>query len=230
MVEALEWEELLTLIQPLAGERLLEVGSGSGRRLARLVNRGLDVLGVEADPTLAEEARRRLGRSHLVQPGSPEALPFEDNVFDLVLVGQALNLARDPAAVLAEAGRVARRRVVVEVVNPLSCLGIRRRLNNRQPAYRHWFTTWGLKNLFAQVFGQTPVVFSTLLTFPQSWLTWSKGLERSSFFRQSPFGGLIFMTVDIRYTLITDQLAAPVKLAPAGPVSGGVGAGSQSQG
>ncbi len=213
LCEALEWEALLGLIEPRSGERLLEVGCGRGLRLARFLSRGLDVMGLEAEPALIDEARHRLSRHRLVRSGEPEALPFEDNAFDLVLLSPLVVRCADPAAALAEAGRVAKRRVIVEVVNQFSWLGLRQRLTPDQANPR--FGPWSLKRLIAAVFGPCPVIITSLFIFPQSWLMSFRRLETSPLTRRLLLGGLLFAGVEITYTLRADPLPASAGPVPA---------------
>jgi len=94
-----------------AGLRVLELGCGYGRVLARLVEAGAVVFGI--DTSLASLA---LGRSSLdavtLVAGDAGALPFADNRFDLVVCIQNGLSAfhRDPRRVLSEAVRVTRAR------------------------------------------------------------------------------------------------------------------------
>jgi len=218
LVEALERDLLLGLLEPRPGERLLEVGCGRGRRLAIFRNRGLDVMGLESVPALIEAARRKLGPD-LVQAGDLDDLPWDDNAFDLVLLGNCLAYVKNPESALGEAGRVARRRVVVEMVNPYSWLGLKIRFYDDDPPPR-WLGPWRLKNLAEQVFGPSPVRTLSLLTFPQSWLPWLKHVETSPFVQRQPWGGLYFLAIDLRYTLRADPLTARAKPAPLGPAAG----------
>ncbi len=52
--------EMLALLSPNPGEKILEVGTGSGYTAALLSELGARVVSVEIDPSLAEEAAKRL--------------------------------------------------------------------------------------------------------------------------------------------------------------------------
>jgi ubiquinone/menaquinone biosynthesis C-methylase UbiE len=98
------------------GARVLEVGCGPGRLSILLARRhGLDVTGLDLDPAMIERARRNTARStaeHGRQPsflvGDVAALAFPDRSFDLVVSTLSMHHWADPAAGLAEIGRVLR--------------------------------------------------------------------------------------------------------------------------
>ncbi len=95
----------LQLAGLVGGERVLEVGTGSGFQTALLVALGTEVYSVERVESLAERARRRLesiGLSAHIQVGDgsrgwPERAPF-----DVILVGAAAPSL--PGALLAQLG------------------------------------------------------------------------------------------------------------------------------
>jgi SAM-dependent methyltransferase len=91
----------------VAGESLLDVGCGSGRLGALLGERhGVAVEGLEVQPR---------GDGLLpVTAYDGVTFPFADDAFDSILLADILHHERDPARVLREAARVARRRVLVK--------------------------------------------------------------------------------------------------------------------
>ena len=98
------------------GARVLEVGCGPGRLSIRLARQhDLDVTGLDLDPAMIERARAnadRAGNSDQRQPlflvGDVAALAFPDGSFDLVVSTLSMHHWADPAAGLAEIGRVLR--------------------------------------------------------------------------------------------------------------------------
>lgn len=78
--------DLLELLSPRPGERILDLGSGTGDLAARLAERGAEVVGVDASPEMVTEARRK-----------HPALDFR------VSDGQALSFERDFEAVFSNA-------------------------------------------------------------------------------------------------------------------------------
>jgi len=99
-----------------AGARVLEVGCGPGRLSIRLAREhGLDVTGLDLDPAMIERARanaERPGDGDERRPsfvvGDVASLAFPDGSFDLVVSTLSMHHWADPAAGLAELGRVLR--------------------------------------------------------------------------------------------------------------------------
>jgi SAM-dependent methyltransferase len=89
------------------GSRVLELGCGSGVFLRAAADRGASVCGLDASEALLELARERVPEAEL-HLGDMQALPFEDDRFDVVAGFTAFFFADDIVAALREAGRVAK--------------------------------------------------------------------------------------------------------------------------
>jgi SAM-dependent methyltransferase len=97
------------------GARVLEVGCGPGHLSTRLARHGFDVTGLDLDPAMiaraqanTDRAGNRGGRRPSFLVGDVAALAFPDRSFDLVLSTLSMHHWADPAAGLAEIGRVLR--------------------------------------------------------------------------------------------------------------------------
>ena len=92
---------------PTAG-RVLDLGAGDGQMAMALMRRRPDlaVEGVDVVPRPSTQIPVALYDG--------VTLPFADNSFDYVTIVDVLHHTTDPALVLAEAGRVARRGVVIK--------------------------------------------------------------------------------------------------------------------
>jgi ubiquinone/menaquinone biosynthesis C-methylase UbiE len=65
---------------------LLEIGTGSGRLLAELADRGWTVTGLDPAPGMVELARSRVPAARgRITVGQAESLPFDDDSFDVVV-------------------------------------------------------------------------------------------------------------------------------------------------
>jgi SAM-dependent methyltransferase len=85
---------------------LLDVGTGPGTVAASAAARGWRARGVDAEPSMVREARRRHPSLVFAEASLPD-LPFEDGAFDLVTASFVINHVADPAAAIAELARVA---------------------------------------------------------------------------------------------------------------------------
>ena len=77
-------------LEPSVGRRVLDLGAGTGKLAAALVDLGADVVAVEPDPAMLAELRRTLPNVRAV-PGSAEALPLLDASVDVVVAGNAMH-------------------------------------------------------------------------------------------------------------------------------------------
>lgn len=89
------------------GTRHLDAGCGAGMAAALSASLGATVAGLDAAEEMLEIARER-GPAGDFRQGDLEALPWEDDSFDLVTGFNAFQFAGDAAQALHEAGRVTR--------------------------------------------------------------------------------------------------------------------------
>jgi ubiquinone/menaquinone biosynthesis C-methylase UbiE len=107
------------------GTRVLDVGCGPGHLARLLARRGCEVAGADRGWRLLRIARRLAGREGLAinfRRGSAERLPFPAGSFDCVLATTVVYLVPEPAAMLGEMARVARRGGVVASLDPADTL------------------------------------------------------------------------------------------------------------
>jgi ubiquinone/menaquinone biosynthesis C-methylase UbiE len=110
------------LLKPLPGERVLDVGCGTGNFSLKLAEAGARVTGVDLSEDMLAVARRRgaeEGQSIEFFRTAGEELPFEDGSFDAAITMATLEFVGDPEKVLGEMLRVTclGGRVVVGVIN-----------------------------------------------------------------------------------------------------------------
>lgn len=101
----------LERIQPIGGKRIADVGTGIGYYPMLLARRTGRTYGVESDPELLAEARRRAVESHQpnirIVEGEPTNLPLRDGAVDIVLSSQ-IDPEDSSRPAIAEAERVIR--------------------------------------------------------------------------------------------------------------------------
>ncbi|OEU80472.1 MAG: hypothetical protein BA872_02445 [Desulfobacterales bacterium C00003060] len=202
----LENQLLLRLLRPVRGERVLDIGCGTGRNLLMFLEMGLDVTGLDTSPHMLDITRKKLGHRADLHQGLAEALPFEDNSFDIATLITTLEFVDDTHKALQEACRVAKDRIFLGVLNCYAIKGIERRIKGifSRSTYNRarFFSIWELKGVLRQVVGKTPLKWGTVLHLPASFRRYSQYLERWPFVHRSPFGGFIGMVVTLvpRYT------------------------------
>ena len=109
-----------SFVDQLGIESVLDVGTGTGRAVAHLLNENPSArcVGVEPVFALLRHATQRIGGSqkHLVQANG-YALPFRDASFDAVCAFGVLHHVSEPSRAVDEMMRVARRAVFVSDSN-----------------------------------------------------------------------------------------------------------------
>lgn len=123
-MQGANWDEMSALGLPHAAiedavlarlpsqvDRLLDIGSGTGRMLEVIAPRAATMLGIDASRAMLALARTRLAerpglRHAAVRLGDMYRIEFPDGYFDVVLMQMVLHYATEPARVLAEAARV----------------------------------------------------------------------------------------------------------------------------
>lgn len=105
---------------PRPGERVLDLGAGTGVSTAELARSGAHAVGVDLSLGMLRAGRRARPDTVLLA-GDALALPFPDGAFDAVTISFALRNIVDVAAALDEMARVTRpggRLVVCEFSHP----------------------------------------------------------------------------------------------------------------
>jgi SAM-dependent methyltransferase len=145
-----------------AGQRVLDVATGSGNTAIAAARRWCDVVGVDYVPALLERARQRAAGERLpalFQDGDAENIPFADASFDVVLSTFGSMFAPDQEKAARELLRVCRPGGKIGMANwtPDSFIGEMFRVNSRfvppppglQPPLL-WGTEERLRALFAE--------------------------------------------------------------------------------
>lgn len=209
-VFTLQKDLLLKVWAPVSPQRVLEVGCGSGIFLEWISSLGHMVSGVDPSGLGIELARKRLGGVAGLQRGFAEDLPFSDNEFDTVALITSLEFVDDPAKALHEAMRVARRTVLLGVLNKYSIGRVHNFLEKfwKDSLYTNarFFSVFELKKMARRALcRQSPIVWRTSMAFPLPFLRYMHFMERSAFFQRFPFGHFIAMRIDLRNRFLTLQ-------------------------
>ncbi|MFC0626013.1 class I SAM-dependent methyltransferase [Kribbella deserti] len=104
-------ENLCEAVDVVAGERVLDVAAGNGNASLAAARRGGQVTSTDYVPSLLEQGRARAeaeGLPMTFETADAEALPYEDESFDLVLSTFGVMFTPDQARAAAELTRVCR--------------------------------------------------------------------------------------------------------------------------
>ena len=211
---------VLSVLDPISGERLLDIGCGGGNHLLMFSRLGLNVTGIDASADMVERTRSRLGRRCAVKVGMAEDLPFDDNEFDLAVLIHTLEFLDNPVPALREAGRVARRKVFIGVLNSLSWNGILKRIQGffGDPLFGQatFYNLWQIKSLLRLAYGDIPITWECIRIVPsflQEMIPYEKEIPG---YRRSPFGFFLGMAATMVYRVHTDNLPLKARLTSAG--------------
>jgi len=113
-------EEAIRVLELKGGERVLEVGVGTGLALP-LYPKNVEVIGIDLSEGMLEEARERITRLGLrhatVLKMDASSIQFEDGAFDAVFAPYVMSVVADPKLVLSEMKRVCRPGGRLAIVN-----------------------------------------------------------------------------------------------------------------
>ncbi|MEM5516179.1 metalloregulator ArsR/SmtB family transcription factor [Henriciella sp. AS95] len=101
---------ILKIAGPGPFQRVVDLGTGTGRMLALFGDRAKDVEGLDLSHQMLQLARAKLAESGIgharLRQGDATATPFESSSADVVIVHQVLHYLEDADRVLAEASRI----------------------------------------------------------------------------------------------------------------------------
>ncbi len=115
-LNSFEQGELIPLLGALAGKKVLDVGAGTGRLSLPLANRGADVTALDVSSKMLDLIKKKNVKITTII-GDAEALPFEDNTFDIVTAAFLIVHLKNPTRFFDEAYRVLKDGGILAVTN-----------------------------------------------------------------------------------------------------------------
>lgn len=229
-IDAREKNLILDLLSPRAGERLLDVGCGTGDHLFLYHAKGCHVTGIDPSPYMLDIARQRLGVNADLRIGTAEDIPFSDNEFDIVTLMTSLEFTTDPQKAINEAIRVCRGRVFLGVLNKYSLVALQRRVSglSRDSIYSHarFFSIFELSQMIKRQLRGVRIRWGSVIFFPIGWYGFSTALEESLPVMKNPLGAFLGLSfpVTFSYRTIQEPVRLPFKMEAKGhmPVQGAV--------
>jgi len=214
-------ENMLTLmLAPRPGERVLDIGCGTGNHLLILNKIGLDITGTDASPFMVQKARERLGHRCRVKTGNTADLPFDDNEFDYATLINTLEFLDNPLLALREAGRVANKKVFIGVLNSLSWNGLLKKIHGffGDPLFSQTrlYNLWQLKSLLRLAYGPAPISWQCIKVLPSFTEDAYQSKSGIPGRKHSPFGFFLGLSATLIYRVKTDNLPLKIRLKTAG--------------
>ncbi|MDK2957458.1 MAG: hypothetical protein PWQ57_2956 [Desulfovibrionales bacterium] len=158
LVKQYEFDMLEDLLRPAPGEKILDVGCGTGIFTLGILDSGAEITGVDiSEPMLQSAVMKTRGRPFQVACCDMCALPFADNCFDKVFSMTALEFVENASKAVAELERVARKGgvIVLTTLNSLSPWA-ERRLKAGREGHR----------LFQNIYFRSPQDMRSLVSTP----------------------------------------------------------------
>lgn len=200
---------ILDLIAPRGGERLLDVGCGTGDHLLLFRRKGCDVTGIDPSPFMLDVAKQKLMNRAEFREGRAEDLPFSDNEFDIVTLITALEFTEDPQKAISEAIRVCRGRIFLGVLNKYSFIGFNRRFQGltRPSVYNHarFFHISELTAMVRHHLQGIRIRWGSVIFLPHGWYGFAKKIEESIPVIKNPFGAFFGLSFSVTFSYTTIQ-------------------------
>lgn len=202
-------ELVLDLVVPLSGERILDVGCGTGNHLQFFREKWCSLTGIDSSREKLEIARQKYGDHAEFISGQARDLPFSDDEFDIVTIINFLEIADSPQKVIEEAIRVCRGRVFIGFLNNYSFVGTRQRLKEifgfPLSQDMRFFSFPEIRNMVEGSTGDTAIKWGSVIYFPGIVYDFFEELEEKLPIRKNPFGAFVGLTFPVKYTYRTAQ-------------------------
>ncbi|MEE9910773.1 MAG: class I SAM-dependent methyltransferase [Deltaproteobacteria bacterium] len=200
---------ILDLVNPAAGESLLDVGCGTGDFLRLFQQKKCVLTGIDSSSEALEQARNRLGHRCELVHGHAVDLPFSDNEFDVVTIINSIQTSDDPQKIIAEAVRVSRGRIFVGFFNTLSLVGtkqsVRKLFGLTVTSAVHFFSIGEMQSIINQTLAASSMTWGSVIYLPSPLYGFFSKLEELFPMKNNPMGAFVGIAVPVRYTYRTVQ-------------------------
>ncbi|MDP2268350.1 MAG: methyltransferase domain-containing protein [Deltaproteobacteria bacterium] len=208
-IDRREKDLILDFVSPRRGERLLDVGCGTGEHLVLFKNSGCNVTGIDSSAPMLAVARQKLGHKVELLPGKAEDLPFSDNEFDIVTMILSLEFTDDPEKAISEAIRVSRGRVFLGVLNKCSATALQRRVRGlfHPSIYKtaRFYHVVELKHLIRSFLPGVHIRWGSVIFLPNGGYGFAAPLEEAIPVMKNPLGAFLGLSFPVNFTLRTVQ-------------------------
>jgi ubiquinone/menaquinone biosynthesis C-methylase UbiE len=186
---SLEERLMISLMEKIQGQRILDVGCGTANHLMLFQNLGADAFGLDCSFAMLQKAKEKENLKLILAKG--ERIPIRDAAFDMSTAVTTLEFCGEPEKVLREMGRVTKKKIFIGVLNSWSLLALGRRIRGwfKPSIYNQasFFSIWGLKKLLKRTVAFRSVRWGGVCLMPYSKSRFLKGLDSKFNFRRNPF-------------------------------------------
>jgi len=192
-LEKILLKKLLETLEPV--ESLLEVGCGTAHFTRWFESMGLKCCGLDLSPLMLKEAKVLWPDGPLCQ-GESSHIPFKDKSFDVLAFIACMEYMPNPVEVLREAARVARKGIIIGLMNKWSLPTVRRIIQvkmNKNPYYKNarFYSILDMKTKLKDAFNnESTIPFWSTTVFSKIF----GDLESSHF----PFGAFLGISVKLK--------------------------------
>lgn len=218
LIDARRKDFIYDLISPKGGERLLDVGCGTGHHMSFFRTKDCLITGVERSMEMLDAARQRLGDQGNFYLGDAEDLPFSDNEFDIVTLIFTLETSNDPEKVIGEAIRVCGGRIFLGVLNkcPLSC-SYRKLREFGSPSAQmplRFYHIGELTRMIKNHLDATSIRWGSVFFFPYPWYGITHSVDKFMPVWKNPFGAFLGLSfpVTYRYMSLQEPIRSPYRV------------------
>jgi len=206
------------LVLPRPGERLLDVGCGTGNHLLFFHEKGCHVTGIDSSEAMLKRAKDKMQGKGDLHVGHAEDLPFSDNEFDIVTLITSLEFLDHPAKGISEAIRVSRDRVFLGVLNRYSFIGAGRKLSAlfTESVYSQarFYSFGAVEGMIRSCLGSVDIRWGSVCFLPGRCYSFGTEIEECIPVRRNPFGAFlgIAFSVVFNYRTVQDTIQDPFQL------------------
>jgi len=182
------------LPDPINGNRLLDVGCGTGHWSAFFSKKGFVVTGVDVAPEMVGIAHEKGIASASFEVADAHSLPFEDGCFDVVAAMTTVEFVRDAETVVHEMVRCTRHPGGVILVGVLNAMARVNRLRKAagKPPYdaARLFSPRGLRDMLAS-YGEAEVTSAAFVPSWPSFSSWATLADAMARLLHLPYGAFV---------------------------------------
>lgn len=192
---------MLEMLNARSGRSILDIGCGTGEALKYCHANGLGVSGLEPSPYMLDIAAKNLGPVADLHRGKAEDLPFDDNSFNYACLMTSLEFVDDSRKALEEAGRVAKDKVFIGIINRYALkrieIGIKGLFSESIYKQARFYSIWEVKKMLKSLLGEVPVQWQSVPVFPSLTGMFLKKGSNFNIAQKFPFGAFLGITVTL---------------------------------